>query len=547
MADQLKLRPYQKDCIAAVLLAWDQGIRKPAVVLPTGSGKTVIFSHLIEGRRRSRSDDKRVIVLVHRDELADQAINKIRQAAPNLSVGKVKAADREIGADVMVCSVQTLVVKKRRDELVEHQATAGLVGLIITDECHHGSAASYRAVYDAFPDAVQVGFTATLARGDGTSLAGVWDREVYTRSILNMIGNGYLVSPRAKKVEIQGLNLGGVKKSGGDYQATDLGSALMETDAMDQIAATYKEHAAKRSGVVFTPTVATAWSACESFDRVGIPSEVITGETPRDDRLRIFEDFRKGHTQVLINCMVLTEGFDAPWASCAVIARPTQSQPLYVQMVGRVLRPFPGKTDALVLDVTGSGGMKLKTLIDLEPGAVKSLRDGESLEEAVEREQEEYREEQKEAGKKGFFSKTSARLELSDVDMFAASDKHWLRTEKGVLFISAGPGEVFLWPSASHGAGYWDVCFSPKQGKWRRKREGLTLDMAMAWGEADAEDHAEFSVKSSAAWRRTKPSPAQLGLGKALGILGAEEMKKGELSDWISVKLASKKFDRHVK
>jgi ATP-dependent helicase IRC3 len=541
MASSLKLRPYQEDCIRAVLLSWGRSIRRPAVVLPTGSGKTVIFSHLVE-RFRQRGDGKRVVILVHRDELADQAINKIRQIAPDLSVGKVKAEYNEVEADVVVCSVQTV----SRDRRLAQLEDGGLkpVGLIITDECHHGSAVSYQKIYDAFPDALNVGFTATLARGDGRSLGDVWDEVVYSRSVLNMIGNGYLVDPKAKRVDIQGLDLAGVKKSRGDYQAADLGLALEETDALDQIARAYQEHAKDRPGIVFTPTVATAYAAKESFENQGIETEVITGETPREDRVKIFDQYRKGLVQVLANCMVLTEGFDAPWASCAVIARPTQSQPLYVQMVGRVLRPFPGKTDALVLDVTGSGGMRLKTLIDLEPGVVKSVEDGESLAEAVVREDEEA----KEAAPPGsVFKRTVDGLTLTVQDLFAASDKHWLRTDGGVLFISAGPGEVFLWPSASHGDGFWDVCFSPKTGKWQRKRQGLSLEMAMAWGEAEAEDYAEFSVKTSASWRTGRPSPAQVGLATTLKIQGAEGMRKGELSDRISVKLASRKFDRHMK
>jgi superfamily II DNA or RNA helicase len=543
MVEALRLRSYQTECIDAVFKAWQEGMRRPAVVLPTGAGKTVVFSHLTD--RFIKEHSNRVMILVHRDELADQAINKIRQVAPHLSVGKVKAQDNDIYADVMVCSVQTLASNKRRTQVSASEYDSGAVGLIITDECHHGSAPTYRKIYDAFPDALNVGFTATLARGDGAGLGDVWEDVVYTRSVLNMIGNGYLVDVKAKKVDVAGLDLAGVGKSRGDYQAGSLGEALQESGAMVHIAKAYQEHAGDRPGVVFTPTVETAHGAAESFQSLGIKTAVISGETPRDERLKIFEDYRTGRVQVLANCMVLTEGFDAPWASCAVIARPTQSQPLYVQMVGRVLRPWPGKKDALVLDVTGTGGMKLKTLVDLEPGAVQSMRDGETLEEAVDRENEEYKQEQRDAGKKGFFNKTGAKLSFKEHDMFAASDKHWLATQRGVLFISVGSGEVFLWASKEQ-PGMWDVCFAPKTGKWQRRRTGLPLDMAMAWGEADAEDFSEFSVSRSASWRKSKPSPAQVGLAERLRIEGAVSMRKGELSDALSVVFASRKLDRHL-
>lgn len=537
MAEQLKLRHYQEDCISAVFAAWSEGMRRPAVVLPTGAGKTVVFSHLVKKFREVYGD--RVMILVHRDELADQAIGKVRQIAPGLKVGKVKAQDNDIQADVMVCSVQTLAVQKRRDEIVKAQNQwrgRSPIGLIITDECHHGSAPSYKKIYSAFPDALNVGFTATLARGDGSGLGDVWEEVVYTRSVLNMISNGYLVDVKAKRVDIAGLDLGDVRKSGGDYQAGGLGAALMESDAMVHIAKAYQEQAGDRPGVVFTPTVDTACHAKTALEVRGIKTAVISGQTPREERLKIFDDFRTGKVQVLSNCMVLTEGFDAPWASCAVIARPTQSQPLYVQMVGRVLRPWPGKKDALVLDVTGTGGMKLKTLVDLEPGAVSSLRQDETLEEAAEREA---------ADNTGSFGSVTG-LTFKDHDMFAASEKHWLRTDGGALFISVGTGEVFLWKSKDH-PGLWDVCFAPKSGKWERKREALPLDMAMAWGEADAEDYSEFSVNSSASWRKGKPSPAQVGLAQTMRIAGAETMRKGELSDAISVKFASRKFDRHLR
>ena len=243
-------------------------------------------------------------------------------------------------------------------------------------------------MYDAFPDALQLGVTATMARGDGVGLGSTWEEVVFSRSVLWMISKGYLTDVKATRVDVKGLDLSDVKASRGDYQAGDLGRALMDSQADDVIARAYVEHAKDRPGVVFTPTVETAHAAAEGLNAAGIRTAVVSGETPTQERRQIFDDFRTGRVQVLANCMVLTEGFDAPWASCAVIARPTQSQPLYVQMVGRVLRPYPGKTDALVLDVVGASSLKLRTLIDLEPGVVSSVEDGELLADAVVREAE---------------------------------------------------------------------------------------------------------------------------------------------------------------
>jgi ATP-dependent helicase IRC3 len=545
----LTLRDYQRDAIDAVFAAWSEGMKRPAVVLPTGMGKTVVFSHLIDqftdwwdsggmGNGVESAPGKRVMVLVHRDELADQAIAKIRSIAPHLSVGKVKAQDNEIHADVMVCSVQTISRAQRLNQLVNSHTRYGPVGLIITDECHHAAAVSYQTVYDAFPDALHLGCTATMQRGDGVGLGSTWNDVVYSRSVLNGIVNGYLVDVKAHEVSVDGLDLTAVKTSRGDYQASDLGDAMEESGAQHVIAKAYQEHAAERQGIIFTPTVATAELTADALTLAGIAALPISGETPREERVKTFESFRKGECRVLVNCMVLTEGFDAPWASCVVVARPTQSQPLYIQMVGRGLRPWAGKSDCLVLNLNGAGG-KLSTLIDLEPGLVGSVRDGETLTEAVEREEREGNTLVK-AGHPAF------GLKLKHVDLFAASNTSWLRTAKGVMFISAGEYTWFLWPAREGEPGTWDVCWVNKAGQASlSKHTGLNVEMAMAWAEAEAENYGSFSVDRSASWRRGKPSEAQLNFATALGV-DADGMNKAELSDAISIAKESRRLDPFV-
>lgn len=539
----LKLRDYQRETIDALFTAWSEGMHRPAVVLPTGAGKTVVFSHLITDFRADgvikrlgyEGLGNRVIVLVHRDELADQAIAKIKAVAPHLSVGKVKAESNQIGADVMVCSVQTVCRTGRLKHLTATQSMAGSVGLIITDECHHAPARSYQTVYDAFPDALHAGFTATLERGDGVGLGSMWDDVVYSRSPLWMMKHGYLVQPRGYTQNVGHLDLKSVKQSGGDYQSGDLGRALEESDLGSELPRAYKERAGDRPGIVFTPTVPSAQMVCDEFNAFGIPAAMISGETPREERLRIFEAFRLGHVQVLVNCMVLTEGFDAPWASCAVIARPTRSRSLYVQMVGRVLRPWKGKTDAIILNVSGAGG-KLATLVDLSPGDVVEVAEGEGLLEAEEREAEE------QTPDDAAPVRSNRKLDFKAVDLFAASHQAWLATAGGVMFISAGEWTYFLWPSRAE-AGAWDVCRYAKNGRAELTEHiGLGVEMAMSWAEAEAEDHGSFSVSKKASWRRGKASEAQLSLASALG-LDTEGMGKAEVSDAISVELTSRALD----
>lgn len=531
MSTQLNLRDYQREAIDKTMAARAEGFQRPAVVLSTGLGKTVIFSHLIS--EYAHTHGRRAVVLVHRDELADQAIDKIRSVAPHLRVGKVKAESDEITADVMVCSVQTLAVPRRLERLRASESRHGRIGLAVVDECHHAAAETYQTILRSLGcfggNTLAVGFTATMARGDNVGLGDTWQTVISPISLLRAISRGFLTDVRGKSVSID-IDFGGVKRSGGDYQSGDLGRALEDSDMERVLPGAYREHAGDRPGVVFTPTVATAHSVAESFNAAGVRTAVVSGETPREERQRIYTDYRTGKIQVLSNCMVLTEGFDAPWASCAVIARPTQSQPLYIQMVGRVLRPWPGKKDALVLDVTGVGG-KLATLIDLTPGQVGSLNDGESLTEAVTREEQ-----------------TGPRplgdLKFKDLDLFAGSSQSWLVTKRGIMFIPVVDGDVFLWAADD---GTWDVGYAPKQGSVSRLHKGLPLGTATAWAETEAEERMPFSTTRSASWRKKKPSEKQIETAKRMGLVIADDMRSGDVGNLMSIEFASKRLDRFVR
>jgi len=548
----LTLRPYQREAIDAVTAAWKEGTRRPAVVLPTGMGKTVVFSHLASEHHASTGT--RTLVLVHRDELADQAVSKLRAVAPHLWVGKVKAQDNDVNADVVVASVQTLARAKRLTDILE--ARSGKVGLVITDECHHGVAPVYQRIYAATTDMNHVGFTATLARSDGIGLGSVWDDVAYSKTLTYAVKHGFLVAPKGRSVKVDDLNLSSVKKSRGDFQTGDLGDVLEQSSALTVAADAYAEHAPDRPGVAFTPTVATARIMASELTRRGIRSAVISGETPRSERLRIYEAFRQGEIQVLSNCMVLTEGFDAPWASCAVIVRPTQSSPLYVQMVGRVLRPFPGKSDALVLDIVGASQTnKLTTLVDLEEGFFKERRpcpecdcipcecicDGcgnpRNMCECPKPEPKEL----------------LAAGNGESFDLFSSSASAWGQTPKGVWFIPCGPeGYVFLWPSREGEPGTWDVYVAPQDASGRPLKwtgtdySGMPLETAMAWAEGEAEELGAYLSRRGARWRRGAASEAQLNYARALGCTVPEGANKGLVGEMISKAKATRIFDPYA-
>lgn len=344
----LGLRPYQARAIEAINEADRQGVKRPLVVHPTGTGKTVTFSHLIA----QRAGIGRSVVLVHRDELANQTVDKISLVAPELTVGVVKAERNEVDRDVVVASVQTI----HRDNRLAELLAAGPIETVVVDEAHHAPAPTWTKVLTRLGSfspygPLTVGFTATPER-DGKSL-GVWEKVVSYMSIREAIYAGYLCGVTGQTVRTS-MDLGKVKTARGDYQDGSLGDALESSGAIEEIADAYVKYAADRKGVAFTPTVETAAHLAAALCERGIPAETVSGQTPADERRAILGRLKSGATQVVTNCAVLTEGFDEPSISCVVVARPTRFHGLYVQMVGRGTRLYPGKKDLLVLDVTGA-------------------------------------------------------------------------------------------------------------------------------------------------------------------------------------------------
>jgi superfamily II DNA or RNA helicase len=353
MSARLVLRPYQEEAIAAVERALGDGVRRPLIVLPTGTGKTICFATLIARRGGS------ALVLAHRDELLRQAAEKLAIADPTLAlgVGFVAAARDDVNAPVVVASVQTLAHARRLRRLPRHFDT------VVVDEAHHASARSYRRILahlDRSP--LILGVTATPQRSDRQQLGDVWEQIVYQRGIAEMIRAGYLADVRGVRVGLD-ANLDRVAQSGGDFDADALGAALEQASAPRHVLAAHRAHAAGRRTLVFAPTVALAHAMARAFREGGTPAEALDGTTPLQQRHAILARLRDGETQVIANVAVLSEGFDEPSVNCIVMATPTRSQVKYAQCVGRALRTFPGKDDCLVIDVVGvSDQLDLQTL-----------------------------------------------------------------------------------------------------------------------------------------------------------------------------------------
>lgn len=527
--ETFKPRQYQTEAINALIKGWTTEQNRLAVVLPTGAGKTVVFANLILallGKLQGR-----VLVIAHREELLDQAAEKIRAVARHLRVGVVKAERNEhLDVDVIVASVQTLAVERRRRAITN-------VGLVIVDECHHAAAPSYMEVlehFGAWRGLPVAGFTATLTRQHG-GLAEVWEDVVYRMDILDLITAGHLVNVRGKRVIVEGLDLDAVKTRGGDLQDGQLGAALEESGAARVVADAYLEHAAERPGVVFTPTVASAKAMADVMNDSGIPTGVVYGDMPKDERKSTLAAYKAGDLQVLSNCMVLTEGFDAPQTSCAVIARPTKSAGLYVQMAGRALRLHPGKKDALLLDVMGASTRhKLASIVDLTDRKLGEPKDDQTLLEALQ-------EEEAKALKVG-------KVEWADVDLFHASEVRWLQTHGGTWFIPASSTFYFLAPGSQPGM-YYIRSWTKETGQFRNAPhpdDEQPQEYSMLRAELFAKGRAEKLARRDSSWRLRPPSKGQLGTCRWKRITVSPTWTAGDVSDAIDIHHASTAIDAWV-
>jgi superfamily II DNA or RNA helicase len=544
----MPLRDYQAAGVGELRNAWLRGTRRAAIVWPTGAGKTVGFAHLA---KMCNDAGGTWCVIAHRKELIESAAEKIHGVAPHLRVGIVKGRRRELtGVDGVVASVQSLGSPTQRAELRERLGPR----LLVIDEAHHAVAPTYRAVIEdlggmnPFPapqGLLVAGFTATLARGDRLALGEVWQEVAHRVDIKDLIRRGWLLLPKGRRVKVDGLDLGRVKRTAGDFSETALGEAMHEALAPQAIARAYVEHAADRRGIAFLPTVALAYEMAEAFRAEGITAVAVDGTTPDREREAAIEGSQRGEIQVLCNAMLFTEGTDMPWINCVVLGRPTQSGVLYVQMVGRGLRPYPGQRDCLVLDVVGVGGKhKLASLVDLTgtPPAegvpddllqyMDDLEDGLMLGEP-----------EGAGGGRDHDPGVDGPLVSEEFSLFGESPVVWLRTKRGVWFIDAGDWLVFLTPGG--GVGKYTVAKCQRkggEGGWLQT--DLDLSYAMSWGEYAAMDlNPKFGLQRRASWRRRDPSNGQRAECARLGLPVPAAAKQGDVSDTLSVAKASWRLD----
>lgn len=516
---------------------WGGETRRTAVVAATGLGKSSILAKVATESARM---GLRVAMLAHRGELLDQMADTVCAVAPGMPrPGIVRAEHDESDAQIIAASFQTLTNATRLDRVGERQ-------VVLADECHHISASSYRRVIESFgPDTFFCGFTATLRREDGKALRDMIDSVAYEKNLRWAIENNYLVRPSGITVKIPALDLNRVKTTAGDFQQGDL-AEVMEAETPEIVKAILK-HAADRRPIIFAASVLAAHDIADLLSGNGMEAEAVTGAMSYDDRQPIYKRYRTGETRALVTVQVLTEGADFPMCDAVVIARPTQSQNLYSQMVGRALRLFPDKEDALVLDLVGTSRvLKLITLTNLDAGVpVKKVdTEGEELppeddEEAIADPLDGLREPKK---------RRMGPIDTIHIDLLGEDETStlWLGTEKGVPFLQPAEADyaVFLWESAP---GLYRVATMSvkgnKAGDWVTA-DPKPIEIAKEIAEDFVTDAGYSLPLRAASWRRSAPpSQAQLRFGRSLGINDAEDMTKARLSDEISIALMSRRLD----
>jgi superfamily II DNA or RNA helicase len=398
------LRDYQEGCLEAIEDNLSQNIRDQLIILPTGAGKTIIFSELI------RRKNLKTLVIAHRLELLEQAEEKLKFVAPDIESGVFCGVRKELGKQVTIASIQSASSYKHREQFLKEDFQ-----LLIIDEAHHASARTYLELVDylgfkqldkvrdnkASKAGIVLGFTATAKRGDRKALKSVFDKIVYEMQLEDLVERGFLTRPKGLHVTVD-IDLNDVQTVMGDYKKLSLRKVMTSSAAREIVAKTIKKFASDRRGIVFSCDIKHAEMLKEDIAQKGFKCAVVHSYVSLERRKKALKDFSDGNLQFLINPMILTEGFDCPIADCMINAAPTLNRALYIQKAGRVLRLHPKKEDALLVDFGYVGEESpLKTAQTLGKYIdVKKLDDKLELmsdeeKKAYEKEQEELRAEEK--------------------------------------------------------------------------------------------------------------------------------------------------------
>lgn len=332
----IQLRPYQIQGIRDIFDAWNPATQNKMNVLfqmPTGTGKTTVFSEIV---RRARIKDKKVLIVVHRKELVEQIVERL--SLFDVSAGIISGdipADRN--KEVQVATIQTLSKREYPE-----------ADIIIIDECHHAKASTYKKLWDIYPQARFLGVTATPIRLNGEGFSELFEILINCGQLSDFVKAGYLVPIRHFSGMVPDLSSVSVKMN--DYAIKELGDVMKDDLLMADLVNSYFAHANGKKMIIFAVNVEHSQRIVQEYREAGISAEHLDANTPKTQREQILRNFKEGRTRVLSNVDIVSEGFDVPDCEAVQLARPTKSLALYLQQVGRCMRPAPGKSEGIVLD-----------------------------------------------------------------------------------------------------------------------------------------------------------------------------------------------------
>lgn len=335
----VELRPYQTNGIRDIFDAWNpltQNLMNVLFQMPTGTGKTTVFSEIV---RRARWKEKKVLIVVHRKELVEQIVERL--SCFDVEAGIISGTiPPDATKEVQVATIQSL--SKREYPVAD---------IVIIDECHHVKACTYKKLWDIYPKARFLGVTATPIRMSGEGFSDLFDTLINSGQLSYFVEHGYLV--KVKHFVGVTPNLSSIKVKMNDYAQDELGELMQDKELMADLVESYHKRAEGKKMIVFAVNIEHSEQIVEEYCREGIAAEHIDANTPKKEREQILKRFRKGETLVLSNVDIVSEGFDVPDCEAVQLARPTKSLALFLQQVGRCMRPSPGKEEGLVLDNAG--------------------------------------------------------------------------------------------------------------------------------------------------------------------------------------------------
>jgi superfamily II DNA or RNA helicase len=530
-----ELRDYQQLAIDAVVVDWAATTLNTLVAHATGLGKTVTAINLL---KQQMKPGERAIWIAHRDELLAQPLARFAEWWPESQFfsGIVKAKQNDVGARLIFASIQTVSRTNRLEQLIN----GGPIDYLVYDECHHAVCDSAQrfinGLREANPAMKHVGMSATPWRSDGVGMIKAYDHIASQRGILWGVEHGWLVPPRGQQVQTD-VSLAGIKLVAGDFAKGQLQEVLSAAGWHHLVARAYVEHGEDRQALAYTPGVQTSKELCEALIELGVSAAHIDGTTPKEERRATIKAFREREIKVLCNCMIVVEGFDAPSTECVLMARPTKSHGLLTQIIGRGLRPYPGKEDCLVL-LFATTDAHILTLYDL--GKSKKLKKAQERAEML--------------GVEGF----SEPIELFDreqldgaglyanaVSLFAQSSGAWFRdgatfslglgkdakgTERTLVILPPGDGDEWRLIGLGRKQG----------GKWQDYEiiEHSEIDTVMLMANEIAERRgASILYEKSKRWRKQPASKKQIAVLKKFGVVPLG-LSKGDCSRLLNHRFA---------